>query len=103
MRVAVHDAGRRLYATGDGAIAHYEVETARERLSKPSRFAVPVRGQPCDHIRIGDLASSTLIPDGVPEDDSDPITLHGFDNINQSVSVRDFFGGLLTFQLSNVR
>jgi hypothetical protein len=62
-----------------------------------------VRGQPCVHIRIGDLASSTVIPDGVSEDDSNPITLHGFDNVNQSVSVRDFFGGLLRFQLSNVR
>ena len=103
MRVAVHDAGRRLYATGDRAIAHYEVETSRERLPEPSRFAMPVRGQPCDHIRIGDLASSTLIPDGVPEDDSNPIALHGFDDINQSVSVKDFFGWLLRFQLSNAR
>src|SRR6266850_3947435 len=101
MRVAVHDAGRRLYAAGNGTVAYNEVDASWERLSKPSRFAVPVRGQPCDHIRIGDLASSTLIPDGVSEDDSDPITLHGFDNIDQSVSIRYFFGGLLTFQLSN--
>jgi hypothetical protein len=103
MRVAVHDPGGRLYAAGDGTIAYYEVETSRERLAKPLRFAVPVRGQPCDHIRIGDLASSTLVPDGVPEDDSNSFALHGFDNINQSVSVRDFFGGLLGFQLSKVR
>jgi len=103
MRVAVHDANPRLYAAGDGTIAYYEVETSRERLAKPFRFAVPVRGQPCDHIRIGDLASSTLIPDGVSEDDSNPITLHGLDNVNQSVSVRDFFGGVLGFQLSNLR
>jgi hypothetical protein len=64
---------------------------------------VPVRGQPCAHIRIGDLASSTVIPDGVSEDDSNPITLHGLDNANESVSVMDFFGWLLRFQLSNVR
>jgi hypothetical protein len=43
-----------------------------------------------------------LIPDGVSEDDSNPITLHGFDKVNQSVSVRDFFGGLLRSQLSNL-
>ena len=44
-----------------------------------------------------------MIPDGVSEDDSNPIALHGFDEVNESVPIRGVFGGLLRFQLSNVR
>jgi hypothetical protein len=43
-----------------------------------------------------------LIPDGVSEDDPDPIALHGFDELDQSVPVRDLFGGRLRSQLSNL-